>query len=306
MNMEDLALQVEAYIEDLYQKRHGDKWGKIQVQVESLMDKEGTRRFGFQDEVHQHLRRGDTVVMKVNAVNSRWAQAPQQPELPEEMLERIRSMLRFGLNDRVLCYCGPRWLSGHVVGTAVMDEALLPYVVKTDPLPGLPAKNISVPSDKDECCTQEVCFDPATELELVRCAASPYTASKEPKLRFALGDKVVCRIRNSPVDGLENWVPGVISKIWPNIGEATWDLGELSGKFPDVVPYKIDLASGRWVYCHRDDHTLIRREGLQPVTRVKGISKRMELVKEADGSTFRVDHVTERRKRVREEVDYHD
>merc|ERR1719198_636890 len=116
----------------------------------------------------------------------------QKPQYSEEMLEQIRAQLRFTLNDRVLCFCGPRWLSGHIVGTAVPDDDLLPYLIKTDPIPGLPTKTISAPSDSDGCITQEICFDPVNQLHLVRAAASIVTEASKPKLRFALGDKVVC------------------------------------------------------------------------------------------------------------------
>merc|ERR1719335_80623 len=75
-------------------------------------------------------------------------------------------------------------------------------------------------------------------------------------------------------------------------------MGEVSGKFPGFVPYKIDLTSGGWVYCHRDNHTLIRRQGMEPLTRVRGISKRLEVRKGQDGSKEKIDHMTERRKRL--------
>jgi hypothetical protein len=243
--------------------------------------------------------------MHINALRDPGYQ--QQPEFTQEVIERCRRLLRFDLNDRVLCYCGPRWFSGHVVGTAVVeDDGLVAYLVKTDVLPGVRSTSISVPRDKDEICVQEVCFDPVAQLHMVRCAAPVVTESSKPKLRFAVGEKVVCRIRNDPSDGLENWVPGCISEIWPTLEEGTWELGDVSGKFPDMLPYKIDLASGKWLYCHRDVHTLIRREGHQPATRVKGVSKRIEVRREADGSMVRIDHVTERKKRMLEAVDSSD
>ena len=46
------------------------------------------------------------------------------------VLKEIRKNLRFGLSDRVLCNCGPLWLSGGIVGSAVESEGeLFPYVV---------------------------------------------------------------------------------------------------------------------------------------------------------------------------------
>ena len=65
---------------------------------------------------------------------------------------------------------------------------------------------------------------------------------------------------------------GEVSYTWPKLpGDQSWTLEGVSGKYPDAVPYKVALAAGRWIYCHRDDHTLIRRQGMQPVTRVRGI-----------------------------------
>jgi len=244
--------------------------------------------------VSKHLKPGDTVVVDAQTM------LMKKPPPTEEDMKFFRQKLRFDLNDRVLCNFGDRWLSGHVVGTAVPeDEELLPYLVKTDPLPGLPTKSLSVPFDDDGTCTQETCFDPTSQLNLVKAAAVVISESSKPKLRFALGDNVVCRVRNDLKDGLEQWVPGVISLLWPKLpGDHNWRMGDFSGQYPDLVPYKVDLASGVWVYCHRDDHTLIRRKGMEPQTRVRGISKRMEVRTCEDGSRERVDHVTERRKRL--------
>lgn len=299
MKMEDLALQIEECVENAYEKRHGDEYGRLQAQVFKIMNESGTE-MSFQEPVTYRFNPGDTVVMEIQGQIS---EEVQKRDFSEQDIQNVRKTLRFDLNDRVLCYCGPRWFSGHVVGTAVPDDGdLLPYLVKTDAIPGLPSRTISVPQDKEDICMQEVCFDPVAQMHLMRSAASVVT-EKRPSLRFALGDKIVCRIRNNPEDGLENWVPGLISDIWPSIGEASWDMGEVAGKFPDVVPYKITLASGKSIYCHKDDHTLVRREGMQPTTRVKGISKRMEYIKAADGSKTCVDHVTGRRKRMLEDSD---
>lgn len=302
MIIDDVALTVEQYLENLYSAQIAEDGKRIQVQVQAVWHFKTQKELNFQDEVSQSLSPGDRVVvaaMALGPMSKNFDLSQLQPMFTEEDIEELRKRLRFGLNDRVLCQCGPRWLSGWIVGTAVADdEDLLPYLVKTDPLPGLPSATISVPRDLEEICVQEVCFDPNTQLDLVKCAASLVPETKRPKLRFGVGDKIVCRVRNSPQDGLEQWVPGVINEIWPALpGEEKWDMGDASGKYPDVVPYKINLASG-WVFCHKDDHTLIRREGMQPVTRVRGISKRMELRQCADGSKERIDHVTERRKRM--------
>merc|ERR1712032_423716 len=200
------------------------------------------------------------------------------------------------------CYCGPRWLSGHIVGTAVPDDdGILPYLVKTDPLPGVPTRTISVPQDDDEICRQEVCFDPYSELHLMKAAAAPAPEAGKRNTRFTVGDEVVCRIRNRPDDKLEQWVPGKVSETWAKVpGEQKWEIGGVSGDYPDAVAYKVDLSPSGWIYYHRDDYTLIRRKGLEPQTRVKGVSKRMEVRVAKDGSKTRFDHATERGKRLQE------
>jgi len=70
------------------------------------------------------------------------------------------------------------------------------------------------------------------------------------------------------------------------------------GTYPSKVAYRVKLDQGGVVFCHADNHTLIRREGLGPQTRVKGVSKRMEDRKTPDGALVRFDHVTERQKRL--------
>lgn len=255
----------------------------------------------WEDDASRHLSDGDTIVADLTALTDSVARRTQaRPRLTESDLDEIRKALRFDLNDRVLCFCGPRWLSGHVVGSAVPDgDRLLPYLVKTDHLPGLPSKTISVPSDRDGVCTQEVCFDPVSELHLVKAAATLLTGLQRPRLRFAAQDRVACRLKNDPKDGLERWAVGTVSCIWPQLpGELKWETGGVVGEFPSAVAYRVDLSAGGWVYCHRDHHTLIRRDGMQPQTRVKGISKRMEVRRAKDGSKEQVDHQTERSKRM--------
>jgi hypothetical protein len=302
MTLEDLAFWVERNLELLYKKCSGGK-AMIQCQVDSMWKNsqsvEPKDKLNTQDQVRQHFKAGETVLVDVMAMPCGGPYDPYaQPPMSEEELDQLRKELRFGLSDRVVCDCGPRWLSGHIVGTAVQNDGdVLPYLVKTDPLPGLPSSTISVPEDDDVICVQEVCFDPTLQLHLVKAAAGQVPVESNKKLRFAVGDQVVCRTRNNPQDSLEEWIPGTISEIWPQLpGEQKWDMGEVEGTFPDSVPYKIEHASG-WMYCHRDDYTLIRRDGMQPLTRVRGISKRLEVRTCDDGSKEHIDHVTERRKK---------
>jgi hypothetical protein len=296
LSVDQLATSIEDQIIQTWTDTGGA--GELVAQVYKVWA--DSEELSFQDEVQ--LQSGDTVRVEVQAMPKKFLEMRQrmmdQPMFTDKDIKECRATIRFGLNDRVLCNCGVRWLSGHIVGTAVPeDDCLLPYLVKTDPLPGIPTRTISVPSDSDNVCIQEVCFDPWRELHLIKAAA----IQDKPKLRFPVGEKVVCRIRNTSSDGLEQWVPGTISGTWPKLsGPMEWDMGDVSGRFPEQVPYSIDLESGKMLYCHRDDHTLIRRAGLEPQTRLRGISKRLEVRKKADGSKEKFDHSTERGKRLLE------
>jgi hypothetical protein len=300
MTIEDIACWIEARIEGSYERQTQGQ-DTAQVQVRGIT-KQGASPdiLDWEGEASALLSDGDTILIDSVVVTEAMARQmkPPPPRYTDEDLEKIREGLRFSLNDRVMCNCGPRWFSGHIVGTAVPDDdGLLPYLVKTDPLPGFPSKTISVPCDEDEICIQEVCFDPQSQIHLVKSAAALLTGAQRPKLRFAAGDCVACRLKSDPKDGLETWAVGEVASIWPELpGPFEWDIDGVSGMYPNVVAYKIDLREGGWVYCHRDHHTLIRREGWQPQTRVKGASKRMEVVIAEDGTKQHVDHQTERRK----------
>jgi hypothetical protein len=310
MTGEFLATCIESIVEANYIEYKEGK-DTLQAQTQSMWRSGRSQLMAdeelpFEDDISKYLKSGDTVIVELFGMADSTMKKPA--EFTEADLEKVRASLNFGLNDRVLCNCGPRWLVGRVVGTAVPDDdELLPYLVKTDPSPGLPSNTISVPEDNnDDVCTQEVCFDPISEMHLIQAAAALVSETNRPKLRFAVGNKVRCRVRNSPNDGLEQWLPGEITAAWPKLSgeevEETWDMGGITGEFPDVVPYRVDLVDGRWIYCHRDDHTLIRREGFQPLARVRGISKRIEVRNAEDGRKEQIDHVTERRKTLANEL----
>lgn len=292
MTMQDIGTWIETRVLMLYyQMTYGQDTG--QAQVVSIQKLGSQNSLPLDEHAAQYLKDGDAIVVECQLSTLWW------PQIIDRDLDQVRANLRFALNDRVVCNCGPRWFSGHVVGTAVVDDdEILPYLVKTDPLPGVPGRTISVPEDDDEICVQDVCFDPKTQLHLVMTAAQDVPESSRPQLRFAIGDAVVVRVRNSAEDGLEQWLPGKVGATWPKFERRPkrWNIAGVTGEFPDTVPYKVDLRDGRWLYCHRDHFTLIRREGMQPHTRVKGASKRMEVIKAEDGSIEQVDHQTERRK----------
>merc|ERR1712066_913865 len=121
---------------------------------------------------------------------------------------------------------------------------------------------------------------------LTKAAAYAVSDSSKPLLRFGKGDSVACRVRNSQEDGLEQWLTGEVSLLWPALPACALHqhacdepscgtCEEMTDELPSTVPYRIDLKAGGSVYCHRDHHTLIRKNGMQPRERVRGISKRM-------------------------------
>lgn len=299
MTIDDLAKWIEARIEGIYAQMTGSQDdGQAQVMFIRREGAPATAVLPWIDEADRHLKNGDVVIVDVA-----FATAQQGPakRFSEGDLEKIRKNLRFGLNDRVLCFCGPRWLSGWIVGTAVPeDNEVLPYLVKTDPLPGLGSRTICAPIDRDDLCTQDVCFDPSTQLHLTKAAAQEVKEACRPKLRFADGDRAVVRIHNSEDTGLEQWVAGKVSALWPKLAAAPekWSIKGNGGEYPNIVPYKVELDRGSWVYCHRDHFTLIRREDMKPHVLVKGMSQRFEVVKLADGAEEKIDHCTGRRKRM--------
>lgn len=296
VTIEDIGAWLERLIEGLHYQQYKGVMG-MQMQVQSIRSaKSPDENIALGDHAHQCLSDGDMIIVDSFAVSypDRQNEEPEEPS--EEDIAKFRKTLRYDLNDRVLCFLGPRWLSGLIAGSAVPDEGdLLPYLVKTDPLPGLPQRTISVPADNDQTATLEVCFDPVNELHLLQASAQ----SSKGKLRFAVGEKVVIRIRNEGKDGLEKWVSGTITALWPELpGERKWELGGVEGEFPAVVPYKVELTAGSSMFCQRDHHTLIRREAMAPQARVKGTSKRLEVRETKEGTKEKVDHLTERRKRM--------
>merc|ERR1712232_239995 len=123
--------------------------------------------------------------------------------------------------------------------------------------------------------------------------------STPPKLRFACGDRVAFRIEDS-ADGLDQWLCGQVKETWSKLeGPHTFD----GVKFAMEVPYLLEADSSESLselcyYCHKDDHTLIRKENHAPQTRTRGIAKRMEKRLGPDGTFEMFDHVTLRRKTV--------
>merc|ERR1711879_968778 len=136
-------------------------------------------------------------------------------------------------------------------------------------------------------------------MEQIKGAATelPSDMSKQ-KLRFKAGGRVTCRVRSGG-DGLETWCVGVVAALnAPLPGPLEWGDEDLSGTYPSTVAYRVKMDNGTEVFCHADNYTLIRREGLEPQERVKGVSERMEERLCPDGSRVRFDHLSERQRRI--------
>eukprot|EP00746_Dinoflagellata_sp_MGD_P138166 gnl/MRDRNA2_/MRDRNA2_71876_c0_seq1.p1 gnl/MRDRNA2_/MRDRNA2_71876_c0~~gnl/MRDRNA2_/MRDRNA2_71876_c0_seq1.p1 ORF type:complete len:312 (-),score=74.31 gnl/MRDRNA2_/MRDRNA2_71876_c0_seq1:52-987(-) len=213
---------------------------------------------------------------------------------------RLKPDLRFVLNDRVVCNLGIRWIGGHVVGTDKEEKDDWCYLVKTDPHGAdMESRTITVPSDTETVCFQEVCFSP-DYMEQMKGAAPELPKSASTR-RFKVGDRVTCRVRPD-ADLLEKWCSGTIDVVdAPLPPPLQWGDEDMSGDYPPSVAYKVKLDNGSFVFCHADNYTLIRKEGLESQTRVKGVSKRLEDRRKPDGSLVRYDHLTGRERRIENE-----
>lgn len=204
---------------------------------------------------------------------------------------------RFDQGDRVLCNVGERRLAGKVLSRDVEDPEggeNLAYVVKTDALPGFPARNLSVPADEDEVVCRDRCFHAQSELGFTRWAAPIIKADQRKPLRFSLNERVVIRIQDNG-DGFEQWVCGQVLEIWPSL---PFNKEEGFLKSADAVPYAIAVEGRGAFYCHRDEHTLIRHPDNVPRTPGKRITPRFEKRKRPDGTMEEFDHLTLRSKMV--------
>lgn len=199
--------------------------------------------------------------------------------------------LRFSQGDRVMCNVGERRLAGVVLSLNVEDPEdgeLLPYVVKCDV-----GSTISAPSDVDLVVCRERCFDTKTELDLAKWAA-PTKLNKAKPLRFSLNDAVAIRVKDDDA-GFEQWIDGKILEVWPAF---PGPVGEGFLQTAETAPYLVETQGNQTFYCHRDEHTLIRKPENKPRTLSKTLSKRFEVRKLDNGEFEKFDHVTMRGKRV--------
>lgn len=195
-----------------------------------------------------------------------------------------------------------RLVPGRVVQVNIRDPDdgfFVAYMVKTDRLScSLPSNTMGVPRDTEAFCVRETCLPMSLEKMVMFCAQHYVTL---PKLRFAPGERVSFRVEDGE-GGLDQWLCGTVKETWPNIPGPC----EFAGvQFCDTVPYSLEAdsttgRSERTYYCHRDDHTLVRREDHMPQKRRKGIAQRMEK-RALAGSTVIFDHATCRSREVQGE-----
>lgn len=128
---------------------------------------------------------------------------------------------------------------------------------------------------------------------------TPLAQKPEVKLRFSCGDSVGFRVGDHD-DGSDQWFNGVVRETWAKLsGPCTFE--EI--QFAQFVTYRLEVDPSHAFeesvfYCHRDDHTLIRKPQNIPQIRTRGISKRMEKRRLVDGAWEMFDHVTLRGRRL--------
>ncbi|CAK0869444.1 unnamed protein product [Prorocentrum cordatum] len=208
--------------------------------------------------------------------------------------------LRFQQGDRVISNLGLYWSSGKIIDVDVVDPSdldgpRLPYLIKLDPEAGF-KEPMSVAVDDDSTVRREVCFHADTEVQFTKASAQLVDSRpSNVKLRFEVGTRVGCRIRDTE-DAVSVWGRGQIVEDWPLLPPPhQLPYGRRTAR---VVPYLVKLDSGQFVYAHRDDHTLIRLEEYIPQSMGRGIAARFESRREADGSIVRLDHYTMRGKKL--------
>ena len=194
---------------------------------------------------------------------------------------------RFGKHDRVVCRLAGRrlWAAGTVtelyceLDDRYHGETQVPYLVKID------APNervICVPRDEPNVVRAEVCFGQHTADGLsfslwckpVRkpaCASHMISfrsnaAARSKTRRFGVGSRVACSIEDVSGDDDITWAAGTVVEVdydaAPDARKlyATWDWPCADG----ILPYRVQLDSGGYVFVHRDEHWLVLHLKLQP------------------------------------------
>jgi len=171
-------------------------------------------------------------------------------------------------------------------------EDIFPYIVKTDNYPGVAeSRTISVPSDSDDTVMRERCFNSKNEGSLAKWAAPIISEKQRKMLRFSVGDNVAIRVKDDS-SGYEQWKKGTVIEVWSKLPGKVQE-GFLASA--EAVPYLVELDATKndeKFYCHRDDHTLIRKPDNIPQKLGKTISNRFETKTLDDGSVVKFDHVS--------------
>lgn len=225
-------------------------------------------------------------------VSARYAEQYKPWQIKTYWTSEMKRSLRFEQKDRVVCNMGERWIMGTVLDTDVEDPEdgeRLPYVIKTDGMPGFEGGTISAPADEDGTICRERCWHAESDFELAGWTAPVLSPRLRKPLRFAVGDDVAIRVWDDR-NGFEQWVTGLVVEVWCEIPGRHEKEGLLATG--EAVPYKIEVEDLGPFLCHRDDYTLVRKSENAPKTPSRGISKRFEQRKLQDGTLQKFDHLT--------------
>ncbi len=185
----------------------------------------------------------------------------------DEYVAELTRRYRFRRFERVLCNIGGdrRWASGVVQSIDEEDPAdptgqtKLAYVVKIDPPNG---RLISVPRDDNACCLAEVCFGRNAGGLWFTLFCLPSQPKKQPRRRFAVGERVACAVEDESND-FSSWRAGTVLDVDCCIesdAQALLPGRDWSGA---LVPYRVALDAGATVLVHKDEHWLVRDLALQ-------------------------------------------
>ena len=205
--------------------------------------------------------------------------------------------------DRVVCNVGRerQWAAGTIQSVNEDDPIdpdgpKLPYVVKIDPPD---ARLISVPRDEYEVCRAEVCFGQRADALFFTLFCLPLRKDRR-KLRFGVGERVVCAVEDESNDWTV-WRTGTVLDVDFSIedeAKAVFPTRDWSGE-AGRVPYRVQLDGSVCVLVHRDEHWLIRDLALQPEGPRQAADgtralKRLEKRPKSDGADEweAIDHMT--------------
>ena len=261
----DRQMSLERWVEDA-----------VAAQIQTCDPKQLLDGSDFQDVL-------DHVTAKVLGVMNRDQRTELDSEDCDFIEKRVRKMVdechaeydsrraakaHFHKFDRVVCNVGRerQWAAGTIQSVNEDDPIdprgpKLPYVVKIDPPD---ARLISVPRDEYEVCRAEVCFGQRAGALLFTLFCLPLRKDRR-KLRFGVGERVVCAVEDES-DDWTVWRTGTVLDVDFSIedeAKAVFPTRDWSGE-AGRVPYRVQLDGSVCVLVHRDEHWLIRDLALQP------------------------------------------